>query len=413
MYEKALKRAVLMWTAGLLMSNGWAQTKFATVDLAPHGSMTRAELNVQHPIPDPPPKYKGYTVAGPPGGIAWFGIGTVAADGNGHVFVALPIWASGAAAKNPLRGEGDKLRLLVVNGAGKGEVQRTVDFPTRSLDRVALGLAGDGAPLVFAGDTLIRIGTDGKPTAKLSVPNEQKDYEVWEVATSTTGRTVRLRLNANHVVVVDSASLKVVKQCPDDADGNDQGTFTDDLVLSSQVEADKPNLIYGLEREAFCAKRERLTQFGDINFGPTVVDDGTLLAISSDAMALRKMSGETVWTSKPPAELEFNGPEGKARLSRDGRRVAVLLMRNIKHQEPDSLNPIDQQNGTYRKVTTEPVPDSIGIWEVATGKMVGHASLAGRVEDRYLTPNPQFALSQDGALLAVVEEGSLTLWRID
>ncbi len=413
MYEKALKHAVLMWTAGLLMSSGWAQTKLATVDLASHGSMTRAELSVQHPIPDPPPKYKGYTVAGPPGGIAWFGLGTVAADGNGHVFVALPIWASGAAPKNPLRGQGDKLRLLVVNGAGKGDVQRTIDFPTTSLDRVALSVASDGTPLVFAGDTLIRIGTDGNPTAKLSVPNEQKDYEVWDVATSTTGRTVRLRLNAKHVMVVDSASLRVLKQCPDDADGNDQGTFTDNLGLSSQVEADKPNLIYGLEREAFCAKRERLTQFGDITFGPTIVDDERLLAVSSGAMAFRKLSGETVWTSKPPAEAAFYGPEGEARLSRDGRRVAVLLMRNIKHQEPDSLNPIDQQDGTYRKVTTEAVPDSIGIWEVATGKMVGNASLAGRVEDRYLTPNPQFALSQDGRLLAVVEEGALTLWRID
>ena len=413
MYEKTLTRAALMCTAGLLMSSGWAQTKFATVDLAPYGSMTRAELNVHHPIPDPPPKYKGYTVAGPPGGIAWSGMGTVAADGNGHVLVALPIWASGAAPNNPLRGQGDKLRLLVVNSAGEGEVQRTIDFPTTSLDRVALDVAADGTPLVFAGDALIRIGTDGNPTAKLSVPNEQKDYEAWEVATSTTGRTVRLRLNAKHVMVVDSASLKVVKQCLDDADGNDRGTFTDDLVLSSQMEAARPNLIYGLEREAFCAKRERLPQFGDITFGPTVVDDGRLLAISSDAMALRKLTGETVWTSTPPAELQLNGPEGKARLSRDGRRVAVLLMRNIKHQEPDSLNPLDQQNGTYSKVTKESVPDSIGIWEVATGKMVGHASLAGRVEDRYLTPNPQFALSQDGRLLAVVEEGALTLWRID
>ena len=411
MYEKALKCAVLMWTAGLLMRSGWAQTKIVTIDLAPHGSMTRAELNVQHPIPDPPPRYKGYTVAGPPGGIAWFGMGTVAADGNGYVFVALPIWASGAAPKNPLRGQGDKLRLLVVNGAG--EVERTIDFPATSLDRVALSLAGDGTPLVFAGDTLIRIDTDGNPTAKLSVPNEQKDYEVWDLATSTTGRTVRLRLNAKHVMMVDSASLKVVKQCPDDADGNDVGTFTDDMVLSSQVEADKPNLIYGLEREAFCAKRERLTQFGDITFGPTIVDDERLLAVSSDAMALRKLSGETMWTSRPPAEVEFYGADGEARMSRDRRRMAVLLMRKIKHQEPDSLNPIDQQNGTYRKVTTETVPDSIGIWEVSTGKMVGHASLAGRVEDRDLTPNPQFALSQDGRLLAVVEEGALTLWRID
>ncbi len=226
---------------------------------------------MQHPIPDPPPKYKGYTVAGPPGEIAWFGMGTVAGDGNGHVFVALPIWASGAAPKNPLRGQGDKLRLLVVNAAGK--VERTVDFPTTSLGRVALGVAWDGRPLVFAGDTLIRIGTDGNPTANLNVPNEQKDYEVWDVETSTTGRTVRLRLNAKHVMMVDSASLKVVKQCPDDADGNDLGTFTDDMVLSSQVEADGPNLIYGLERETFCAKRERLTQFGDITFGPTIVDD--------------------------------------------------------------------------------------------------------------------------------------------
>ncbi len=40
MNEKAWMRAVLMLTAGLLISSGRAQTKIATVDLAQHGSMT-------------------------------------------------------------------------------------------------------------------------------------------------------------------------------------------------------------------------------------------------------------------------------------------------------------------------------------------------------------------------------------
>ena len=106
--------------------------------------------------------------------------------------------------------------------------------------------------------------------------------------------------------------------------------MTDDLELASQVETTEPNLTYGLEREVFCEKRERLRQFGDITFSPSVVDDERFLAISRETIALRKLSGETLWTSRAPAGRMLD----EARLSRDGSRVAVRLLRGVLYHEP-------------------------------------------------------------------------------
>src|ERR1039458_6931313 len=169
------KRAVLAGMLGLGTSCGWAQTKVMTVPLQPYGWMSEEELSIQHPDPD----REGWLISGPPGGIAWRGVGEVAVDGHGRVYVGLPIWASGAAPKRAARGGGDKLRVLVLNAGVKGAVERKMDFPTQSLDRLDLRLAADGALLLVANDKLMRLGADGRPTAELELPNNQKEYEPW------------------------------------------------------------------------------------------------------------------------------------------------------------------------------------------------------------------------------------------
>ena len=73
------------WTVALAIAqcSGWAQTKAATVELKPYGVMTQPELDKMHPLDDPRPQYKGYVTSGPPGGIAWRGVGALAVDGGG------------------------------------------------------------------------------------------------------------------------------------------------------------------------------------------------------------------------------------------------------------------------------------------------------------------------------------------
>jgi len=191
---------------------GWAQTKVAVVTLKPYGAMSKAELDENHPIADKP----GWMTSGPPGGIAWHGIGEVAIDGEGRVYVGLPIWTTGYAPKvdartSAARGIGDKLRVLVFNGQGKGELESKMDFLSKSLDRLDLRLAGDGALLVLADDKLMRVGADGKPTAQLDVPNVQKEFEVWYLRSSVSGRIVRLRLNDKSAEFVDAQTLAVIK----------------------------------------------------------------------------------------------------------------------------------------------------------------------------------------------------------
>jgi hypothetical protein len=360
--------------------------------------MTQAELNVQHPIPDPPPERKGYTTSGPPGGIAWSGVGTLAVERTGKIYVGLPIWASGYAPKNASRGTGDKFRVLVVNATSGGKVEYTTDFPTKSLRRIALQLAADGTMLVLADDKLMRVGTDGIPTSQLNVPNEQKEFELWGVETSTTGRTLRIWLNDKHTMVVNTKTLAVVTECRAVSGDNDTGTFTDSIELSSQSVAKFPDRAKGLERQAFCEKRERLQQFGQIDFWPAVV-------------TLRRLSGETVWTSKAPEGLILDAYDDE--LSRDGSRVALRLMRKAQYHHPDTMDPDDIRNGTWNRTTTEKVEDSVGIWNVASGKLAGVIPLLGHTEGRFFEPNAQIALSPDGKLLAVLEDGMLTVWRMD
>jgi hypothetical protein len=328
------------------------------------------------------------------------------------VYVGLPIWATGYAPKNAARGTGDKLRVVVINAKADFKVDRSMDFATKSLARLAMHLAEDGSLVIFAGDKLMRVATDGKVTAQLDVPNEEKEYEPWDVDISTTGRRLRIRLNKQHTLVVDAKTMEVLKNCQEANDDNDTGTMTDDLEMSSEHTAKFPDRSMGLEQEAFCEKMVRLEKFGDIDFAPAVVDDERFLAISDETIALRTVSGETVWTSKAANGLLLEMYEGYE-LSRDGSRVAVRRLRKAQYHEPDTMNPTDIQNGTWNRTRAMTVEDSVGIWDVASGRFVGEVPLLGRTQNRYFEPSAQFALSPDGHLLAVLEDGVLAAWKIN
>jgi hypothetical protein len=381
--------------------------------------MSQEEFSIQHPSPE----REGWLISGPPGGVAWGGVGEVAVDGQGRVYVGLPIWASGAAPKSAARGEGDKLRVLVLSAGGNGEPVRTVDFPTRSLDRLDLRLAADGTLLLVADDKLMRVGADGRPTAELALPNTQKKFEPWYLQSSTTGRTVRIRFNSKSSMLVDTQSLAVIKSCQELDDSNDYGEMTDDLELASQVETIQPDLTYGLEREAFCEKRERLGQFGNISFVPSVVDDDRFLAIGRETIALRKMSGETLWTSRAPAGRVLQMEQGEERLSRDGGRVAVRVLRPVVYHEPVNWDGPGARPNVFRQVQFRPpgsprvrtmeVEDSIAVWDVASGRLVGLVPVQGPLENEDFKGHASFALSPDGRLLAVLrQDGVLLLWKM-
>jgi hypothetical protein len=415
--------AMVLGVLGIESNIGWAQTKAAVVSLKPYGAMSQVELDENHPIADKP----GWMTSGPPGGIAWRGIGDVAIDGEGRVYVGLPIWTTGYAPKadastSAARGTGDKLRVLVFNGTGKGELESKLDFPSKSLDRLDLRLAADGTLLVLADDKLMRVDANGKPTAQLDVPNVQKEFEVWYLRSSSSGRTVRLRLNDKSAEFVDTQTLAVIKQCQVANDLNDTGLLTDDLELMSMVETTQPSLTYGLERERFCKTRERLQSFGNIDFVPSIVDDDRLLAIAPESIALRKMSGETIWTSNAPAARFLQQYEGDARLSRDGSRVAVRVLKRIEYRTPQKRQPPEwepdggqhSRDGlTYPRVKTVEVDDGVAVWDMVSGRLIGQVPVEGREGEKYYKPRSAFALSPDGKLLAVLQEGWLTIWKMD
>jgi hypothetical protein len=397
--------------AGLAASLGSAQTKITTIDLPSHGQMTKAELDAQYPLPAPPPEEKGFLTSGPVGGIAWWGVGAAAVDRQGNVYVGLPLWGDRYAPKSALRGEGNKLRVLVIDP--KGETTKTMDFPATSLNRVDLRIAPDGSPLVLAGDKWMRVGPDGKPTATLDIPNEEKEYEVWDVFASATGRTLRLIENQNHALFVNADTLAILKDCRTDNHYYDEGTLTDDMELSEENISQPVGYARELFKQPFCSNRDQVEIFGKIDFQPVALNDTHFIAIADKQMALRKLSGETVWTIDSPPGLAFDTYQGHEPLSLDGKRIAVRLYRSVRHQGPTNDTPQAIQNGTWRgKVEMVNVEDSIGVWDAETGKMIGKVVLPGHTEFRHYDPEAQFALSPDGKILAIVEDTHATVWRV-
>jgi hypothetical protein len=409
MQQSASRYNLLTAALILFVHCAWAQTKLATVSLTPYGVMTQAELEKQHPVLNPPPEEKGFVTSGPPGGIVSGGVGLLAVDRNERIYVGLPIWAADVAPSNPLRGTGDKLRLVAVDSSAK--VAWSADFPTQSLYRVDLGLAADGAPLVFAGDKLMRLGPDGKATKDLAVPNEDEEqFPVWSLTVSTTGRTVRIIPIDKHTVVVDTNTLSVVKDCHPDSDV-DYGTMTDDMELTPQNVGEKPNVSLHLMQHAFCEKKSVAELPATAQSESVSIDDRQFLALAEKNISLRQLSGKTVWTTASPAGLTLNKDDRRAQLSRDGGRVAVALLKQFQYHL-DTMNPTDIQNGTWNRLHTDSLEDSIGVWNVATGHLVAVVPLKGHTDHRSDMPYTQFALSPDGKLLAVLEDGVLTAWRL-
>jgi hypothetical protein len=401
-------RKPLFAAVGLVcLAGAQAQTKLLTLDLTPYGVMTQAELRVQYPLPNPPPGQEGYTTSGPPGGIAWSGVGALAIDGQDHIYVGLPIWTSGAAPENVLRGKADKLRVLVVTATDASAMPRTIDFPSRSLDRLDLRVAPDDTLLVLADDQLMRVGADGRAIAKIAIPNQQRGNEGWYVSASNSGRTLRLRVNDTFLMLVDSRTLSVRKRCQAATSLIDEGTLTDDFELYSRLMGHPST--WALLRQPFCGKSEPLAGFAAINFVPTVVDDTRFLAVAAGTIALRTLTGQTLWSGKAPKDRSLESGEGQPLVSREANRVAVRLFKTIQVRQPDSLSIEDQVKGTWDKTRTVQVDDAIAVWDLSNGQLVAQVPVP---PGKDYEPNAQFALSPNGHLLTTLKLGTLTVWRL-
>jgi hypothetical protein len=270
-----------------------------------------------------------------------------------------------------------------------------------------------------ANDKMMRVGADGRPVAELALPDEEKKYEGWYLQSSTTGRTVQVRLNDHTSMLVDAQTFEVLKHCQEPTYRDDTGVMTDHLEFTTAEEGARPHVTYVLERQEYCGKRECLLSFGDTPFVPSLVDDTHFLAIARDKLALRKLTGETVWTSRAPAARSLQAELAQDRLSRDGNRVAVRLLRDVVYQEPVNWDRSRTPGKIFQEVQfrrpstrTVEIEDSIAVWEVASGRLLAQVPVQNVEGDRKFKMNSSFALSPDGRLLAVLQDGLLVLWKL-
>ena len=152
---------------------------------------------------------------------------------------------------------------------------------------------------------------------------------------------------------------------------------------------------------------------------PSLVDDTHFLAIARDKLALRKLTGETVWTSRAPGGRSLQAELAQDRLSRDGRRVAVRLLRAVVCQEPVNWDRSRTPGKIFHEVQfrrpgtrTVEIEGSIAVWEAASGRLLAQVPVQNLEGDRKFKLNSSFALSPDGRLLAVLQDGLLVLWKL-
>ena len=152
---------------------------------------------------------------------------------------------------------------------------------------------------------------------------------------------------------------------------------------------------------------------------PSLVDDTHFLAIARDKLALRKLTGETVWTRRAPGGRSLQAELAQDRLSRDGRRVAVRLLRAVVCQEPVNWDRSRTPGKIFHEVQfrrpgtrTVEIEGSIAVWEAASGRLLAQVPVQNLEGDRKFKLNSSFALSPDGRLLAVLQDGLLALWKL-
>jgi hypothetical protein len=91
----------------------------------------------------------------------------------------------------------------------------------------------------------------------------------------------------------------------------------------------------------------------------------------------------------------------------------VRLYRSASYKGPTNDSPEAIRNGTWRgRIETIKIEDSIGVWDIETGKMVSRIVMPGHTEFRHYDPQAYFALSPDGKTLAIVEDTTATIWRL-
>jgi len=83
--------------------------------------------------------------------------------------------------------------------------------------------------------------------------------------------------------------------------------------------------------------------------------------------------------------------------------VAVKVLRPVEHRKPESLHS-----------DTVEVEDQIAVWDVATGRLAGQAPIqADDSASMFYKAGSAFALSPDGRLLAVLQDGLLVVWNLE
>jgi hypothetical protein len=280
-----------------------------------------------------------------------------------------------------------KVQLLnAVTGAGAA----SLSLPTRRAQSSAQGVAG--GLLIRAGSTLRLYSAEMKQVSEISLPQDSSD-DKWTVMVSNSRRTVLLRhydSTHNQFTFVDAATWQVRRKWDDRPAWRPiQLPYSASDVALARADSNQQNILYSdfgsAEWRALSPSPARV---GCVTF-PGWADSVSLVNAGCEFFLI-STTGNVLMRIAPPKHWSFDGKVG---LSQNSRYAAV---------KQDT-----GQGGGFWDTDVRWTATRIVVFDLSLKKPVLSLNVAPLPRDNY-----DFALSPDGSKLAVLNDGTLSVYSV-
>jgi hypothetical protein len=293
---------------------------------------------------------------------------------------------------------GNLFRVLTINQV-KPIVERTFNFPTRSLKRVGVNLSSDDNLLVTANDKVQLIDENGGVKSEFDIPASGNNILniLWE-RESPTRKTMLIQPDMGTYYFLNSSSLSLIVQCKP-IDARDHPEAFSDLQQMRVIDISYAPPSHALLSGPLCGAWSQSWNLGDRLFTPIMLDNSTILEVgnrtdSNTTIWVQKINGQIIWSDTLPDHYYHEWVPETMSIARDGSRFTVVVLEK-------------RGGSTLFDISPKLASASIYIYDAKTGKVVGKIS----IKDRGIF-NREYSLSPKGDKLAILCDGIIEVWKL-